>query len=86
MPPSASQPDYKQSYVASPHDLHRWRSKALGPTMLLSWQNTINRDFVVPEAGLEPATDKVRDKVFAAQYPRRSVRNRGCEYDLRVTG
>lgn len=39
MPPSALQPGYKQSYVASPHDLDRWRSKVPGPTMLLSWQS-----------------------------------------------
>ncbi len=39
MPPSASQPGYKQSYVASPHHLHRWHSKAPGPTVLLSWQS-----------------------------------------------
>ncbi len=38
MPPSASQPGYKQSYVASPHDLHRRPSKAPNPSMLLSWQ------------------------------------------------
>jgi hypothetical protein len=43
MPPSASQPGYKQSYVASPHDLHRWQSKAPGPTMLLSSQNEARR-------------------------------------------
>jgi hypothetical protein len=43
MPPSASQPGYKQSYVASPHDLHRRQSKAPGPTMLLSWQNEARR-------------------------------------------
>lgn len=39
MPPSALQRGYKQSYVASPHDLDRWRSKVPGPTMLLSWQS-----------------------------------------------
>ena len=38
MPPSASPPGYKQSYVASPHDLHRRQSKAPNPTVLLSWQ------------------------------------------------
>src|SRR5271165_4885974 len=38
MPPSASQPGYKQSYVASPHDLYRRQSKAPGPTVLLLWQ------------------------------------------------
>jgi hypothetical protein len=27
MPPSASQPGYKQSYVASPHSLHLRQSK-----------------------------------------------------------
>ena len=38
MPPSAWQPGYEQSYVASPHDLHRRQSKAPNPTALLSWQ------------------------------------------------
>lgn len=38
MPPSAWQPAYEQSYVASPHDLHRGQSKAPNPTALLSWQ------------------------------------------------
>jgi hypothetical protein len=38
MPPSAWQPGYKQSYVASPHELHRRQSKAPNPTVLLSWQ------------------------------------------------
>jgi hypothetical protein len=38
MPPSASQPGYERSCIASPHELHRRQSKPPGPTVLLSWQ------------------------------------------------